>query len=247
MKTIPTALAAIALATALSGAASADVYVFRDGKGNVVLTDQAQYGTQKPVFAYKAQPTATDTSTGTVVRHVVRTLPAGKETKKIVFYKKHSAMIRAAAAKYELDPTLVSALVAVESNYNENAISKAGAVGLMQLMPQTAYQLGVKNPYDPEQNVEAGTKYLRYLIERFEGNVTHAIAAYNAGPINVEEYGGVPPFSETRRYVNKIYSLYKGARKLNLGAEEMYIKRVEHEDGTIVYTNRKENTGVASF
>ncbi len=117
-------------------------------------------------------------------------------------------MIRTAAGKYNVDPSLLSAIAETESNYNQSAVSSAGAVGIMQLMPDTAASLGV-NPYDARQNVEGGAKYLHGLLETFGGDVRKAVAAYNAGPNAVKEYNGVPPYKETQNYVDKVLDLYR--------------------------------------
>jgi Transglycosylase SLT domain len=106
--------------------------------------------------------------------------------------------------RYRLDPDLVSSVIRFESNFNAHAVSKKGAQGLMQLMPETASNLGVKNPFDPQSNVDGGTRYLRELIERYNFDLVKALAAYNAGPQRVEQYGGVPPYRETRAYVARI-------------------------------------------
>src|SRR5439155_18887712 len=107
-------------------------------------------------------------------------------------------LIHEKAQKYDVAPALVAAVVETESRFKSRARSQVGARGLMQLMPRTGRWLGASNLYDPEQNVEAGTKYLRYLNERFDGNLKKTIAAYNAGEGNVRRYGGIPPFHETR-------------------------------------------------
>lgn len=117
-------------------------------------------------------------------------------------------MIHAAAAKYAVDPKLVSAVAEVESGGDQNVISPAGAVGVMQLMPDTAAGLGV-NPYDLKSNVEGGTKYLREMLDTFDGDVKKAVAAYNAGPNAVKTYGGVPPYAETQNYVTSVLDIYR--------------------------------------
>lgn len=119
-----------------------------------------------------------------------------------------SSLITNAAKKYQVDPKLVSAVAEVESGGRQEATSSAGAVGVMQLMPDTAASLGV-NPYDKRENVEGGAKYLKEMLDLFGGDVKKAVAAYNAGPAAVKNYGGVPPYKETQNYVNKVLDIYR--------------------------------------
>ncbi|MCC7354017.1 MAG: lytic transglycosylase domain-containing protein [Anaerolineae bacterium] len=116
------------------------------------------------------------------------------------------ALIVAASARHGLSADLVRAVVKAESNFNPNAISSAGAKGLMQLMDETARGLGVRDSFDPTQNVEAGVTFLRQMLDRY-GNVSLALAAYNAGPGAVDRYGGIPPYAETQRYVKRVLEL----------------------------------------
>jgi soluble lytic murein transglycosylase-like protein len=116
----------------------------------------------------------------------------------------YKAEIDDAAAKYGLDPALLRGLIRQESNFNPSAGSPAGAQGLCQLMPGTAAALGCTNPLDPAQNIDAGAKYLRQQLDAFGGDVTKALAAYNAGPGAVQRYGGVPPYAETQNYVRQV-------------------------------------------
>lgn len=116
--------------------------------------------------------------------------------------------VQEAATKYNLDPALIEAVIKQESAYDTAARSAVGAEGLMQLMPETAKELGVENSLDPRQNVMGGAKYLRQLLDQFDGNLTKVIAGYNAGPGAVSHYGGVPPYAETQDYVAKVLKNY---------------------------------------
>jgi soluble lytic murein transglycosylase-like protein len=113
-------------------------------------------------------------------------------------------LIRAAALKHGLDEKLITGVIAVESNFNPRAVSRKQAQGLMQLIPQTAARYSVANIFDPAQNIDAGSHYLKDLLEKYRGNLSLALAAYNAGPEMVERYGGIPPFPETQKYVRLI-------------------------------------------
>jgi soluble lytic murein transglycosylase-like protein len=117
-------------------------------------------------------------------------------------------IIQKACQKYGVDTDLVKAVIQNESAYDPDAVSSAGAQGLMQLMPATAANLGVENPMDPAENIEGGVKLLRELLNQFGGNLTNVVAAYNAGAGAVQQYGGVPPYQETQTYVNRVLSTY---------------------------------------
>ncbi|MDP4085150.1 MAG: lytic transglycosylase domain-containing protein [Bacillota bacterium] len=117
-------------------------------------------------------------------------------------------IITNAAKTFNIPTKLIASVIKQESNFNPMAVSGAGAAGLMQLMPETASSLGVNNVFDPQENVFAGSKYLKQMLEKYGNNVELALAAYNAGPGNVDKYGGIPPFEETQNYVRNITNLY---------------------------------------
>ena len=133
------------------------------------------------------------------------------ENRKALFGTEYDALIDQAAKKYDVDASLVSALIRAESNYAPKAVSRKGARGLMQLMPATAKRLSVRQPFDPASNVQGGVRYLRELVDRFGHHPELVLAAYNAGEGAVESYGGVPPYRETMAYVNRIMGWWQAA------------------------------------
>jgi len=143
-------------------------------------------------------------------------------------------MVQETAEKHNVDPKLVRAVISTESNWNPSAVSSKGAMGLMQLIPGTAQQLGVGNAFDPAQNVDAGVRYLGMLLERYNGDLSKALAAYNAGPGIVDRFGGVPNIPETRSYVRKVTSTYFGP---GLQRRSPPIYRTVQADGRVVFTN----------
>jgi Transglycosylase SLT domain/Domain of unknown function (DUF4124) len=156
--------------------------------------------------------------------------------------------IRSAAQRYQVDQRLVEAVILTESAGNPGAISPKGAQGLMQLMPARAAALGVRDAFNPIENLDGGVRHLRDLLRTFGGDVTLALAAYNAGEAAVRAYRGVPPFAETQAYLRRIRSLYDGAGSLTataaavLSAPQQVYRRVE-PDGTVVFTNLPPDAG----
>ncbi len=142
-------------------------------------------------------------------------------------------IIHAKAQKYDVDPSLLAAVVETESAFRSHARSQVGARGLMQLMPRTGRWMGARNLYNADQNVDAGAKYLKYLNARFDGNLTKTIAAYNAGEGNVRRYNGVPPFRETRSYVKRVMSRYEKRKKELKQFDDRHAGGVAPDDGVL--------------
>lgn len=167
--------------------------------GTALSSQQLQYGGANQVFFPSTLTAALAESKQYVPSAVKLTTSATKNYENI---------IQQAASQFNLPDRLISSIIQHESNFNSQAVSHAGAQGLMQLMPGTAKFLGVNNSFDPEQNITGGARYLRQMLNQFNGNIEHALAAYNAGPGNVKKYGGIPPFKETQNYVNKVLNTF---------------------------------------
>jgi soluble lytic murein transglycosylase-like protein len=154
--------------------------------------------------------------------------------------EKITQMIREVSDRYRVDPALVRAVIETESNWNSTAVSRKGALGLMQLVPGTAQQMGVNNAFDPKQNLDGGVRYLHSLLTRYNGDLDRALAAYNAGPGAVDRAGGVPHYRETRSYVQKVTDSYfrPGSNRLPRAFEQRRpIYRSVEADGRVVFTN----------
>ena len=154
--------------------------------------------------------------------------------------EKIEEMIREVSDRYRVDPALVRAVIQTESNWNSSAVSRKGALGLMQLVPETAQQMGVNNAFDPKQNLDGGVRYLHSLLERYNGDLDRSLAAYNAGPGAVDRAGGVPRYRETREYVQKVTDSYyrPGSDRLPRAfGGQRPIYRAVNADGRVVFTN----------
>jgi len=153
------------------------------------------------------------------------------------------SLINEWAPQYNLDANLVEAVVAVESNYDRFAVSKKGAQGLMQLVPATAKRFGVRDAFDPADNIRGGIRYLDFLMSYFQGNLEHVLAAYNAGENTVVRYHGVPPYPETQKYIRKVTSLYHALNSAAAPAPVKWqrgkfrLKRIILPNGSILFTN----------
>jgi soluble lytic murein transglycosylase-like protein len=209
-------------------AADAQIFLWHDANGSMVLSDKT---IDAPTDVYLVEGAPQIRTTRKIEA------PGGPE--------RYDSFVIEHSAKQSLRPELVRAVIQVESGFNPRARSPKGAMGLMQLMPQTARELGVVNPYDPEENIRGGTTYLRQLLDRYAGDVRLALAAYNAGSGAVDRHGGtVPPYRETREYVKKVGNAVDGGRSINRGKLVIY-KTIEIVDERVVprYSTEKPEAG----
>lgn len=190
----------LAFFVALSaGSAQADIYTYTDSEGVVHFTNvppRSRRGVSVVMRTQPARPTDAPRASG------------GTRDRSTERYRRYDPHIREAAALYQLPEAFIRAVIRVESDYNLGAISSAGAQGLMQLMPGTAARMGVRDSFDPRQNILGGTRYLRILANDFRGDLILTIAAYNAGEGAVARHRGVPPYAETQRYVQRVLGWY---------------------------------------
>lgn len=193
-----------------SGVAGADIYKFVDKSGNVTYTDNPGHAGFRLLVRTPAAfsaPVKVSFGGGRRTALAFRS-PSPKSLARERHRQQYAGVIEDAANRHGLDPSLLHAVIQAESGYNPGAISHKGAIGLMQLMPGTAARYGV-DPYNPEENIWGGARYLSDLMGMFDSNVALAVAAYNAGENNVIKYGNkVPPFSETQNYVSKVLANY---------------------------------------
>ncbi len=151
--------------------------------------------------------------------------------------EKLNAAIEKAASRHNVDPNLVRAVIKVESNFNPHAVSRKGAMGLMQIMPSTARSLKVNNPFDPTENIDAGVRHLKQLLDSFGGDVRLSLAAYNAGATAVHSHKGVPPFRETLNYVRQITDLYGNGFNFMNGPQKAPIRVSRDAEGHLSFSN----------
>lgn len=167
--------------------------------GDTVFADIYRYKDEKGVWHF------TNIKSDVRYKLYIKT----RDEKPAVFIKKYNNIIDQASERFNLKSSLIKAVIKAESSFDHKAVSKKGAKGLMQLMPKTVNDMEVADPYNPEENIFGGAKYLSSLMERFKNNIEHALAAYNAGPEKVEQYNGIPPYSETKEFVKRVLSYLK--------------------------------------
>lgn len=232
-----TAAALWLLAVAWSSSALAtDIYVYMDADGSRLITDHPRI---EP--GYHLVRVYSESKIYREVNALTRPQPATLNPRP----SDYDNLIAAVARKTSLDPLLVKSVMHAESAFNPNAVSKRGAVGLMQLMPATAQRYGVSRIFDPRENVRGGAQYLSDLLDLFDGDLKLALAGYNAGEGAVLERGGVPPYGETRRYINKVLSLYRAYQSDRC---EQHREEIAAIDGTIIScsaSTRNTATGAA--
>jgi hypothetical protein len=190
------ALAAACLFAA-HGAVAQQFYLYEESDGTRWLTDRRMGDPDYRYIGRVGRPTATHSCHGVTYSIMEKRAESFLPT------------VRNYATRYEVDELLVKAIITVESCFDTHAVSRAGAKGLMQLMPQTAVEVGVRNVFNPHENIRGGVRYFRAMLERFEHDVELALAAYNAGPSAVERFGGIPPYRETQRYVERVLANYE--------------------------------------
>ncbi len=206
-----------------------EIYSYRDKNGHLVLTDAPQNSHRRYGKHHQSR-----TSNKNRKNH--------RNTHSIMS-KNHeiNRLVEKYAVLYDLDERLLYAVIRTESDYDQNAVSRKGAMGLMQLMPETGKQYGVQNFFDPEENIRAGAKHLRALLDRYFGDTKMALAAYNAGITAVDRYNGVPPFKETRNYVSKILAMVNGesssGKTISAVPKRSTIYRYTDAEGRICLTN----------
>lgn len=195
-----------AMLLGLATQAGAAIYSYRDEQGRLFLTDSPPNHNYKIVVTSRKEREGPDSPTAL---HFSSSQASVQKNFLLPNDESFSKHINEAAQKYALDPYLIKSVIKVESDFDPAVMSSKGAQGLMQLIPSTAKLVGCEDSFDARQNILGGANYLKMMLKRFDGKVDYALAAYNAGPGNVDKYGGIPPFRETKNYVRKVRHYYK--------------------------------------
>ncbi len=219
--------------------AVADIYQYTDNKGVLHFTN---VGSGKNHRKVTSEPKAASPGEHGSPSEII-SIPARSSSADLP--SSYVDIINTACDRHGVDPALVHAIVKVESDFNPYALSRKGAMGLMQLMPQTAVDMNVKNSFNPHENIDGGVKYLKYLLDRYEGNLQLALAAYNSGETAVKRWGTIPPFRETQQYVKKILQIYNGKGKTLTPLYTIYVGY--GEDGSLVLTDNPTNQKNKAF
>ncbi len=200
-----------------------EVYFYKDKNNTLHFSDNPTHPSYKLFFPPKHKK----------IRNAYR---SGKNAGNNYVVRKH---IERTAEKFNLDSKLIEAIIRIESNFDPEAVSPAGAVGLMQLMPETAKEMNVRNPRDPLQNITGGARYFRQMLDKFSGNTKLALAAYNAGPEPVRAYKGIPPFPETQKYVKKVLAAHKKTKYQSKKTKHQRRKiyRIVRKDGSLLLSD----------
>ncbi len=210
-------LTSIALSTVTISAHAANMYIYESNTGQALLTNISNPGGNFDKFTKKVKVTYYKDSGNFNNNATSNNSYGSSASSKSGSRNAYDSYIRASAARHGVDPGLMKAMMHTESAFNPNARSPVGAQGLMQLMPATARRFNVSNAWNPAENIEGSAKYIAWLMKRFNNNVEFAVAGYNAGEGNVDKYKGIPPFKETRNYVQRVMSRYHSLYKNEAG------------------------------
>ena len=232
--------------TAMASAQAGEMYIYKDQSGQVLLTNVNPSGnfdkfTKKVKVTYYPDSKMYDGASRSY---------GSSAASKSASRNAYDALIRTSANRHGIDPGLMKAMMHTESAFNPNARSPVGAQGLMQLMPATARRFSVGNPWNPAENIEGSAKYIAWLLRRFNNNIEYAVAGYNAGEGNVDKYGGIPPFRETRNYVKNVmsryHSLYKNDSGLITGSTNTASKNSSYNVQPVSYATMNNNVSSGS-